>query len=234
MTDFKSGEVRLSHARLAETLSGVTNGDVRRPSLLPGWTVGHVLTHVARNADSLVRLVEAAARGEVADQYPGGSAQRTADIEAGAWRPAAALVEDVVASAARWEAVCDATPEEAWRTGQGRATGGLWPVAEVPFRRWREVEVHHVDLGLDYGVADWPDAYVDAELARSVVGLAPRLAAGTAVDLVAADTGQRWRVPDGPVAGRQTVAADRRFLLAWLLGRGGGGPGFPALGPWTG
>ena len=29
---------------------------------LEGWTVGHVLTHLARNADSHVRMLEAAAR----------------------------------------------------------------------------------------------------------------------------------------------------------------------------
>jgi maleylpyruvate isomerase len=44
-------------------------------------------------------------------------------------------------------------------------------VAELPFRRWREVEVHHVDLDLGYGPADWPDAYVEEELARTVAGL---------------------------------------------------------------
>ena len=34
--------------------------DPARPSLLPGWTVGHVLTHLARNADSMTRVLVAA------------------------------------------------------------------------------------------------------------------------------------------------------------------------------
>ncbi|MET0910545.1 MAG: maleylpyruvate isomerase N-terminal domain-containing protein, partial [Ilumatobacteraceae bacterium] len=46
--------------------------DAELPSLLPGWTRGHVLTHIARNADSFVRLLEAAGRGEVVTQYAGG------------------------------------------------------------------------------------------------------------------------------------------------------------------
>lgn len=165
------GIVKKSHIRLGRTISGLTDGDARRPSLLPGWTVGHVLTHLARNADSHVRLLEAAARGEVADQYAGGDSQRAADIEAGAGRPAAELVADVTEAAARLERTWDATPEEVWRTGEGRVSTGVWALAELPFRRWREVEIHHVDLDLGYGPADWPDAYVEEELARTVAGL---------------------------------------------------------------
>src|SRR5919206_1227017 len=95
MTEINLDDVHFSHGRVVSTLSGLTDTAARRPSLLPGWTVGHVATHLARNADSHVRLLEAARRGEVADQYPGGAAQREAEIEAGAGRPAAELVADV-------------------------------------------------------------------------------------------------------------------------------------------
>jgi maleylpyruvate isomerase len=53
------------------------------------------------------------------------------------------------------------------------------------------VEIHHVDLGLGYSVADWPDDYVDRELAISLRLLPERLDGG-----------------------------DQRLMLAWLLGRG--------------
>ena len=165
------GIVKKSHIRLEQTIAGLTDDAARRPSCLPGWTVGHVLTHLARNADSHVRLLEAAARGAVADQYPGGDARRDADIEAGAGRPAAELVADVTEARARLERTWDATPVEVWRTGEGRVSSGVWALAELPFRRWREVEIHHVDLDLGYSPADWPDAYVEAELARTVTGL---------------------------------------------------------------
>ena len=46
-------------------------------------------------------------------------------------------------------------------------SAGVLPAEELPFRRLREVEVHHVDLGLGYSPAEWPAAYVDRELARS-------------------------------------------------------------------
>ena len=192
-----------------------------------------MLTHLARNADSHVRLVQAAVRGEVGEQYPGGNPQREADIEAGAGRPAAELVEDVLAAADRWETAFESAPEEVLRTGQGRVVGGLWPLAELPFRRCREVEVHHVDLGLAYDPSDWPEEYVEEELARALAELPERLPPGVAIDLRATDSGARWLVPEGPVE-RPTVATDRRTMLVWLLGRRPGGPGFPPLAPWTG
>src|SRR5579883_2263142 len=89
-----------STARLLETIDGLTDDDARRPSLLPGWSVGHVLTHIARNADGNRRMAEGAARGESLAQYPHGAAGRAADIEAGAGRPAADLIADVRDSAA--------------------------------------------------------------------------------------------------------------------------------------
>ncbi len=204
--------VQDSHARLRETLAGLTDALARGASLLPGWSVGHVLTHLARNADSHVRMLEGAWRGEVADQYPGGNERRAADIEAGAGRPAADLVADVAGSAGRLEEAWAATPEEVWRTGQGRVVGGLWPLAELPFRRWREVEIHHVDLGLTYGIEDWPDAYVEAELARTLPSLAARLPAGATVDV---------------------DSLDRRRLLAWIVGRSTD-PSLPVLSAWAG
>src|SRR5262245_50530179 len=69
--------------------------DGSTPSRLPGWTIGHVLTHLARNADSIGRVLVAAERGEVIDRYAGGQARRDAEIEAGAPRPASELVADV-------------------------------------------------------------------------------------------------------------------------------------------
>ena len=86
-----------SHRGLDEMLSGLGDSlDPAAPSLLPGWTVGHVLTHIARNADSMVRVLDAAERGEVAERYPGDS--RNAGIEAGSGRPASAQVADVAES----------------------------------------------------------------------------------------------------------------------------------------
>ena len=125
---------------------------------------GHVVTHLARNADSFTGMIAAAARGEVIEQYPGGVRQRADDIEAGAGRPAEALLADVTRACAELERAWANSSDEIWRTGAGRSRDALVPLVELPFRRWRETEIHHADLGLDFSWSDWDDAFVAAEL----------------------------------------------------------------------
>ena len=52
--------------------------DVHSPSLCEGWTRGHVLTHVARNADGLGALVRSAVDGTGETMYasPAGPRRR--------------------------------------------------------------------------------------------------------------------------------------------------------------
>lgn len=159
--------VARAHAAIAATIDGLTDDVARGPSLLPGWTVGHVLTHVARNADSVVRRLQGAAAGEVVDQYPGGAAGREREIEDGAGRPAAELVADVLRSNAAVQAALATFPADAWERLTRSVGGGEVPVRAVVFSRWREVEVHTVDLGRGYRPADWPGDLVAAWLPRA-------------------------------------------------------------------
>jgi hypothetical protein len=50
-----------------------------------------------------------------------------------------------------------------------KVRAGDCPVNVVPLRRWREVELHHADLGLGFGYADLSSAYV----AREESGVSP-------------------------------------------------------------
>jgi maleylpyruvate isomerase len=166
---------RVAHARLMVTVDAVTDDIARQPSRLPGWTVGHVLTHLARNADSVLRRIAGAVRDEVVDQYEGGYEGRAADIETGAGRPAAALIADVRQTAEAVDAALASVPAEVWGRLTRGVSGNLVPLDSVVFSRWREVQVHHVDLGLAFGYQDWPDEYVAAELPRALKGLPGRL-----------------------------------------------------------
>ncbi len=178
-----------AHRRLEETVASVDDEVARRPSLLPDWTVGHVLTHLARNAESHVRMLDAALAGGAVEQYPGGHDQRGRDIEAGAGRPADELRADVRATTAALEAAWERMTPTAWG-GHGLARGAEWPCRLLPFHRWREVEIHHVDLGLGYEPLDWPDEYVARELPLALDTLPERL-----------------------------TSAGRARALAWLVGR---------------
>lgn len=220
-----------AHAVLLEQLHGLTAVQVARPSLLPGWTVGHVLTHLARNADSHTGMFRAAHGCGVADQYPGGMAQRAADIEAGAARAPREILADLGASSERLEAAWDSSSVAAWAHGAGRTgNAGEQPLGELVFRRWRETEVHHGDLGLAFGWPDWSDAYVNDELDRAIYGLAERLPDGVALRLEAEGIIGVW-VVEPVIAERTTLRAPKHELLAWLLGRHAR-PDWPRLAPW--
>ena len=163
-----------AHRRLEAAIDGLTDDQARAASLLPGWSVGHVLAHLARNADSHVRLFEGASRGEVWEQYVGGVDGRAAEIDAGAGRSAVELVADVRAANAALEAMWAGADQRTW-SGEGiGAIAGPVAVADLPFRRWREVEVHHVDLGRGYTSANWPGDYVRLEVARQTMTWASR------------------------------------------------------------
>lgn len=149
-----------AHAALAATIADLTDDIARRPSLLPDWSVGHVLTHVARNADSVTRRLEGAADGRIVDQYAGGAGGRAAEIEAGSHRRASEIVADVLRTNAEVEAVVAAYPADAWDRLTRSVSGVEVPARGVVWSRWRETAVHHVDLGLGYQPSDWPDDLV--------------------------------------------------------------------------
>lgn len=189
-----------AHQRLLDALDGLADDDARRPSLLPGWSVGHVLTHLARNADSFTQIVAAAGGDEPVAQYPGGAAQREHDIETGSGRPAAALVDDVRRSIWRLEQAWAGATTEAW---QGRAAGlhDTFSVIQLPARRWREVEIHHSDLGIGFTWRDWSPEFVR----RNLPGLARVWASRRPMGMT--------ELP--PAA----LSASPHERLAWLVGR---------------
>jgi maleylpyruvate isomerase len=157
---------------LADDLAGLSDDVARRPSLLPGWSIGHVLTHIARNGDSVVWRLEGAALGELRDQYPGGLEQRREEIEAGSSRAAPELVADVVRSSDEVARVMAALPASAWDAPSRTSRGVVEDSRHCVFSRWREVVVHHGDL--DLGPVPLPPALVDAWLPRELPRLAER------------------------------------------------------------
>ena len=199
---------------------------------LPGWSVGHLVTHLARNADAHRRVVEAAGRGECVPMYPGGEDERTEDIDAGAARSPGELVSDLMSADAALERAWAAASHETWTQGLGVRNAGPTTVSDFVFLRWREVEAHLADLGLDGRVEHWdvlPPDYLDGEWARMTARLGTRLPPDVTAVLVPGDrpsraygTGERTVYVHG-TAGR---------LLAWMMDRGGD-PSWPTLSSWS-
>jgi len=159
------GAAASAHRRMWTSASRMTDDNCRAPSLLPGWSRGHVLTHWARNADGQTRMLLAAMRGEVAAQYPGGDAEREADIETGAARPFPLILHDVRAAVDRVEDAWRRMPPAAWSRPTG-ARVGQRPAWKSVWARWRETEIHHVDLDADYTHDHWPAEFVTLMLPR--------------------------------------------------------------------
>ena len=158
-----------SHQRLLQSLESLTDDQCRESSALPGWTRGHVLSHLARNAESHVHLLQCAARGEQGEQYVGGAKARKEGIESHARDAADDLVASVRRSIYALEGQWAATNSEGWQ-GQGvNSAGATIMMSDIVFLRWREVEVHHADLLLGFTHKDWDSTYVRFELERQVM-----------------------------------------------------------------
>jgi maleylpyruvate isomerase len=136
-----------STAHLIATAEQFDDAAVREPSLLPGWTRGHVLTHVARNADAVMRLLTWAETGVETPMYASAE-EREAEIEQGAGRSAQELVADVRESSERFAEQAARLTEEQWKAEIAGRRGGPQPAAWLPWWRLEEMLIHHVDLGV--------------------------------------------------------------------------------------
>jgi len=204
---------------LLRSAEGVSDQQARQPSLLPGWSRGHLLTHVARNADSLRNLLVWARTGVETPQYRHPD-ERAEGIAAGAGRSAAELLADLAASAAALDAEAARLPDTAWAAQVRKMNGDGHPAWYILWRRLTEVEFHHVDLGVGYAAADWPAPFATYGLAQ------------VAGDFTGPDSpAVLLQCSDAPVvvqigpAGEQavhTVTGPVRSLLAWLAGRSAG------------
>ncbi len=230
--------VRDATHRLLVGFGALADADVPRPSLCPGWTVGHVLTHIARSADGLRRSVEGARRGEMVPPYVSLQA-RADDIESGAARPVAELTADVKQSAQALDDAWTSLGAEVWDREMLHHRLGKRPIRDTPGMRWGEVEIHRVDLAGTYRPGDWPASFVAHILDQTAGTVTDRLPPDEALEVVATDTGARW--PFGPAQGpRVAVRGPSWAIAAWFLGRPGSVAGslavtggeLPALAPW--
>lgn len=190
---------------------------MRAPSLLPGWSRGHVVAHLARNADGLVRLLTTARNGDDISMYDSQTGRDT-DIDAGAFRSAADLRTDAAGSERRYRQALSAMTPDAWQANVRRVPGAdPFPVSDVPRMRRMEIEVHHADLGTGYTAANWP-----ADLAVVVLDRVERdrdRAEGPSVALRSTATDRLWTFGKGP---GPVIAGTETDLAWWALGRGDG------------
>jgi maleylpyruvate isomerase len=222
--------------RLRQTAAGLSDQQAREPSRLPDWSRGHLLTHLARNADSLRNLLIWARTGVVTPQYADDS-ERETGIEAGAGRTAAELLADLDASAAALAAEAGSLRPADWAVDVSGLHGAPHPAWFTLQRRLTEVEVHHVDLGAAYGPRDWPLPFTTALLPAVATDFADDDVPATRLRSMDADLALQIGPPAATSA--VEVSGPAWALLAWLTGRSAGdgltaapaGP-LPKLPPW--
>ncbi|MFJ9442776.1 maleylpyruvate isomerase family mycothiol-dependent enzyme [Kitasatospora sp. NPDC101235] len=212
--------VEASTRRMLETVSALKPEALAEPSALPGWTRGHVLAHLARNADSLVNLLTGARTGTDIPQYASEQA-RDQGIEDGAGRPLDVQLADLRESHERFVAATALMTDENWAAEVRHRSGTVFPACDLVWKRFAEVEYHLVDLDGGYSPAEWPEELALPEFRR----LTTRLAGDDdlpAVQLIADDTDDRAVIGAASVGSGPTAEGPVRALLAWLSGRSAG------------
>jgi maleylpyruvate isomerase len=191
---FLGGAVTASTASLLTSIDELDPDDVGEPTELPGWSRGHVLTHLARNADALLRMLVGALGGTSLPMYPSIEA-RNADIAAGAVRPAEVIFQDVRITAETFGVAVGEVQAATWSTvvtllpPLGPMEG---PVSEILEMRLREVEIHHADLAVGHDFSTTDPVTLDHLIAGTVERFRHRVT--TPIRLAASDTGHRYTI----------------------------------------
>ncbi len=205
-------DVASAEALVAEYVGGLSNDDVAADSLLPDWSRGHVLSHLANNARGLSNLVEWALTGIQKDMYSSPE-QRGIDIANGALRSGSEIIADFLAQTKILAGNLERL-EVGPLMSQEIVLGNGSPVHphEIMTLRERELLVHLVDLDLEYKSTDWTFDFCIKTLKSITAG--KRKEAVKFRLLIAGD--HTWT---GDQNGMTDIFGTPQDLAAWLMGR---------------
>ncbi|HEU5144755.1 MAG TPA: maleylpyruvate isomerase family mycothiol-dependent enzyme [Dermatophilaceae bacterium] len=196
--------------RLLDTAAAFANDAILAPSLCEGWSRGHVLTHVARNADGMARVCRAILDDTGETMYAGDDV-RDEEIAAGCRRRAADLAADVRESAAALAPLLARLGPDHVGASAERTPGGRRVAAEdVLFLRLRELVFHHVDLH-----AGFTFAHVAPELQKLLLDHEVERVSGSAKPpsvTIHTREGEVYTIGEGTAH----VSGSRAGVLAWL------------------
>ena len=210
--------VRHASQRLVRTVDSLTEDAWAGPSLLPRWSVAHVVAHLTLNADGLAGALVGVVEREPVTMYRS-QEDRDADIEKLSAASPGELRDRAMASVTRLAAAIAAVPAELAGATIERTPGSgrTFTAGAVGWMRLREVEIHHADLGPQvaaYSPADWPQEFTE----RLLEGTARRWQ-GPGFTAEATDLGRVWTFgTPGPV-----VTGSAHDLAWWATGR----PAYP-------
>jgi maleylpyruvate isomerase len=205
-------EVAGAEALVAQYVENLSNDEVAADSLLPNWSRGHVLSHLANNARGLSNLIEWALTGIQKDMYVSVE-QRGIDIENDAKRPGNEIIADFLEQSRVFEAnlnrlLTGPILSEEIVLGNG---SHVHP-HEMTTLRERELLVHLVDLDLGYKANDWTLDWSIKTLKSVSAG--KRKESVKFRLLIAGD--HTWTMDQN---GMTDIFGTPQGLAAWLMGR---------------
>jgi maleylpyruvate isomerase len=205
-------EVTNAENLVAQFVANLSNDDIAADSLLPDWSRGHVLSHLANNARGLSNLIEWALTGVQKDMYVSVE-QRAIDIENDAKRSGHEIVADFLEQSKIFASNLDrlmAGPILSEEVVLGN--GSHVHPHEITTLRERELLVHLVDLGLDYRANDWTFDFSIKTLKSVSAGKRKERVSFRL--LIAGD--HTWT---GDQNGMVDIFGTPQSLAAWLMGR---------------
>ncbi len=200
---------------LVRTVDGLDATALAEPSLLPGWTRGHVVAHLALNAEALAGVLHGAHVGRPQPMYPS-QERRDTDIDDLAVAAPAELRQRLLAGTGAFAEALRSMGDADWDGSFERTPGArVIRVAAVPLMRLREVEIHHADLGSGYTHADW-----SADFDRVLLDSLTKFDTPTPITVRPTDLDGEWRY--GPEGDGPVVSGPAGAAAWWLTGRGSG------------
>ena len=215
--ELASGMLADASARLVRTVDGFHGDDWAAPSLLPGWQRAHVVAHLALNAEGMARALH----GLVADDHDAqprtmydSDDQREQDISALAVDDASKIRAHLLAGVTILQEAVDAMPQDQWETRVERTPGGrAMRAGAFPGMRWRELEIHHVDLDAGHTRAEWSLAFAEHLLDAMTRRLRPE----QPFEVKPLDSHRTWILGPGESASPVPVVTGPSADLAWWL-----------------
>jgi len=211
-------QVRVQRQEATQSLLGdtiaITDEQWNMPCLLPGWTRAHVATHIARNADAFVRVMDQLRHGHPTSMYDSDDTRNEA-IERGSERSALDLQVDLDSSAGHLHAnlaeLMTMPPDKLVRLSPTLTVR----LDRLPIARLNELVLHHIDLDIGYTykqidpkVAAWLLAFNAQRIGRTSAHQAIRIASDSGVTAVIGGSGKAT-----------VVRGADNYLLAWITGR---------------
>ncbi|GAA3606794.1 maleylpyruvate isomerase family mycothiol-dependent enzyme [Microlunatus ginsengisoli] len=217
LTEVRHLLTEATHRLLGDTIA-VGDEDWPAPSRLPGWSRGHVATHIARQAEALSRLANWARTGQRQAMYSSDD-ERNAQIDAGSGRSGLELQIDLDTTAGRLaEDFESLDAADAWDAVVELRGGTEVPARMLPLARLGEVVLHHIDLDIGYDIDAVDPATAGWLLEYTAFRLGGRDGFPSLELRVTGGPASRVGPPsDEP----QVISGTAAALLGWLTGRSG-------------